>query len=106
MIYLLAILAVMCLFGGLLAISLSIIGSLWRAAEYLANGVVSGCRLFCVGAFHVFVACWSLSRWSLRHASRIELIAAQAAYAWAYGAGYRLRRNYIASQLKQMRRQH
>lgn len=93
-----AALVFLCFCGGV-----AMIVTAWRVAEYLLNGIVGGVRLFCKGACGLFLASWRLSRWSRRQWKRVGLWTAQWAYARLYGGGYRLRRGYIASELKRRR---
>lgn len=82
-------------------------GALWRMLEALIVGVWRG-----------LVLSWRLTRWTGRQCGRVVrlvsflLLRAKALDTWlgrrthifGFGAAYRLRRNYIAGQLRMMRR--
>jgi hypothetical protein len=94
-----------CFMGvGILAFSLSILAAIWKGVEALLNGLVSGVILFVRGSYWTTCALLRARRAVWRWACAVGNEASRRGYAGLYGWGYVLKRRYIASQLRALRR--
>lgn len=94
----------LCLAVAMLYIVLRLVSMLWRGLEQILNEALSGVRLFCVLTWRatrfavlagLFVRCYG---------RRAGLWASRRAYAALYAWGYVLKRRYIASEIRHVRR--
>lgn len=107
--FFLAVLVIALFYMGLQSVVavVALAGTAWRALEALI-----------VGGWRGLVLSWHLTRWTGRQAVRcvrfivrgalaahwLDTWLGRHAHVWGFGAAYRLRRNYIAGQLRAMRR--
>lgn len=101
---LLAIMVLLFVGTGLIAFTLSIIGKLWLATEFLFIGVIGGLQLFGKLCLFLLRTAHVIARFAWRASCVIGLWFAQHVHAASVAWGTRLARDYIAYNVR-MRRQ-
>lgn len=89
----------LCWFG------LWLLGALWRLLDALVQGAAGGVRLFWWLAHAAARLLWTALRGLQRQAFALDLWMSQHAHAAWWSYSYWLQRAYIASQLRQRRRE-
>lgn len=94
----------LCLAVAMLYIVLRLLAIAWCGMELVLNGAVSGVRLFCVLAWRTTRFAVLAGAFMRRHARRVGLWAARRCHAALFTWSYVLRRRYIASEIRHVRR--